>query len=175
MFDSIETPMACLLLCFSVTVALDYHAVQSKLAWGRSTTGPWYAAAALPWFLILTIAGALAWPSRRLGTALAAVLVGSCWIGEQTLLWTRMLPTYSGGASGWEALRRIAKLQPPFLGTATCLIAVAAGSLLLFAAGIATARRSDPVPDPEAIDNGAKPRTTHLDRYASSRLRRVRA
>ena len=126
-----------------MTVALDYHAVQSKLAWGRATTGPWYAAAALPWFLALTIAGALAWPWRRLGTTLAAILVGSCLIGEQALLWTRMLPAYSGGASGWEALRRIAQLQPAFLGTATGLSALVAGSLFLLAAAIAIAHRPD--------------------------------
>jgi hypothetical protein len=157
-FESIGTPMACLLLCLSVTAALDYHAVQSKLAWGQSTTGPWYAAAALPWFLTLTIAGALAWPSRRLGTTLAAVLVGSCLIGEQTMLWTRMLPTYSGGASGWEALRRIAELQPSFLGTATCLITLAAGSLLLIATGIAIARLPNLEREHETTDRVPGPR-----------------
>ena len=171
-FDSIGTPIACLLLCLSVTAALDYHALQSKLAWGRPTTGPWYAAAALPWFLTLTIAGALAWPSRRLGTTLAAVLVGSCVIGEQTLLWTRMLPTYSGGASGWEALHRIARLQPAFLGTTTCLFALAAGSVLLIASGFSIARLPSVVPDPEVV-NGEKRQTPHLNRYAGNR--RLRA
>ncbi|MHC5538599.1 hypothetical protein ACYOEI_10285, partial [Singulisphaera rosea] len=50
-YASSFTPLACAVLCLSVTAALGYHMVQSKLAWGRPTTGPWYASAAIPWFL----------------------------------------------------------------------------------------------------------------------------
>ncbi len=139
-FDSAWTPAACLLFCASITAALGYHVVQSRLAWGQATTGPWYASAGLPWFLALLIAGAMSWPSRRIGVAIALVLVSSCVLGEQTLLWTRMLPAYSGGAAGWEALHRIGQLQPGWLGPATALAAtVAAGSLLL--AALATIAR----------------------------------
>ncbi|MHB1556583.1 MAG: hypothetical protein ACYC61_03765 [Isosphaeraceae bacterium] len=133
-FDSAWTPAACVLLCASITAALGYHVVQSRLAWGQATTGPWYASAGLPWFLALLIAGAMSGPSRRIGAAIALVLVGSCVLGEQTLLWTRMLPAYSGGATGWEALRRIGQLQPGWLGPATALAATVAAGLLLLAA-----------------------------------------
>lgn len=139
-FDSPVTPMACLLLCASITAALGYHAVQSRLAWGQATTGPWYASAGLPWFLALLIAGAMSWPSRRIGAGIALILVGSCVVGEQTLLWTRMLPVYSGGATGWEALRRIGQLQPGLLGPATALAATVAAGLLLVAAVTTIAR-----------------------------------
>lgn len=139
-FDSAWTPLACLLLCASITASLDYHAVQSRLAWGRSTTGPWYASAGLPWFLALGIAGAMCWPSRRLGAAIAAVLVGSCVAGEQTLLSARMLPAYSGGAGGLQALRRVAQLQPAWFGAGTALAATAAAGLLLIAAAATIAR-----------------------------------
>ena len=57
-FDSVWTPLACVLFCSSVTAALGYHAIQSKLAWGTSTTGAWYAAAAFPWFQVLAVGGA---------------------------------------------------------------------------------------------------------------------
>ena len=141
-FDSAWTPLACVLFCSSVTAALEYHAVQSMLAWGQSTTGAWYAAAALPWFQVLVIAGALAWP-RRLGATVAAVLVGSYVACEPTMLWTQMLPTYSGGAAGFGALRRIAQLQPPLLGTFTCLAAASAAGLILIAVGVSIAREFD--------------------------------
>ena len=165
-FDSAWTPLACLLLCASVTAALDYHSLQCRLAWGRSTTGPWYAAAALPWFLALIVSGALAWPSRRLGTAIAATLAGSCVLGEQFLLWTRMLPAYSGGAAGLDALRRIGQLQPTLLGPATALAATAAGGVILLVAAVAIARIPAVGEDPAIeLDPGAAP----LDRLDAHR------
>jgi hypothetical protein len=144
-FDSIWTPMVCVLFCGSVTAALGYHAIQSMLAWGVSTTGAWYAAAAIPWFQVVAVGGALAWPSRP-GRALAALLIGSYVVVEQAMFWRKMLPTYSGGVTGLEALGRIAKLQPPFLGTATCLMALAAAGLLLIAAGVSMVRLANPQP-----------------------------
>jgi hypothetical protein len=140
-FDSPWTPAACVLFCASVTGALGYHAIQSMLAWGNSTTGAWYAAAAFPWFQILAVRGALAWPSF-LGRATAAVLVGSYVVGEQAMIWTKMLPTYSGGARGLEALGRIAQLQPAVLSTATCLTALTGAALLLIGIAASLARLS---------------------------------
>jgi hypothetical protein len=72
-FDSLWTPTACVVFCASVTGALGYHAIQSFLAWGQSTTCAWYTAAALPWFQILAVRGALAWPSNRLAVNRKAV------------------------------------------------------------------------------------------------------
>ncbi len=119
-FDSVWTPTLCVLACASVTAGLGYHAIQSMLAWGNSTTGAWYAAPAFPWFQLVAIAGALSWP-WRLGRAVSALLVGCYVATEQSMLWTQMLRTYSGGAPTWDALRRVAQLQPPLLGTAVCL------------------------------------------------------
>ncbi len=179
-FDSAWTPLACLLLCASVTAALDYHSLQCRLAWGRSTTGPWYAAAALPWFLALVVSGALAWPSRRLGTAIAATLAGSCVLGEQFLLWARMLPAYSGGAVGLDALRRIGQLQPTLLGPATALAASAAGGVILLVAAVAIARIPAVGEDP-AIDSTRGPHRSTVSmpieapRVTPARRRRRRA
>jgi hypothetical protein len=138
-FDSLRTPAICALFCASVTAALLYHAIQSKLAWGESTTGAWYAAAAFPWFQVLVIAGALAWPSI-LGRAIAAALIGSYVAGEQLMIWMRMLPIYTGGAGGWEALGRLEQLQAPFLSRNTCLTAVTGAGFCLIGIGIALAR-----------------------------------
>lgn len=152
-FDSAWTPMACLLICAGATATLGYHALQSKLAWGEGTTQPWYAASAFPWFQVLVVGGALAWPGR-LGPMMAAVLVGSYVVGEQAMIWTSMLPTYSGGAAGWAALGRIAQLQPPALGTATLLAAQGlAGGLaiaIVLAGTIGRRSRSGPSPVPPA-------------------------
>jgi hypothetical protein len=140
-FDSLATPGFCALFCASVTAAVCYHAIQSKLAWGESTTGAWYAAAAFPWFQVVAIAGALAWPGR-LGPALAAALIGSYLVGEQAMIWMQMLPTYSGGATGLEALGRLAQLQPTWLGTAAFLAALSSAGLILVAIGMSIARSS---------------------------------
>jgi hypothetical protein len=144
-FDSPWTPLACLFFCASVNATMGYHALQSTLAWGVCTTQAWYAAAAFPWFQVLVVGGALAWPSR-LGTPLAAALVGTYIVGELAMIWTSMLPTYSGGATRMEALRRIAQFQPLFLATPTLLAAqVVAGSLWISiaVAGVISCRSRD--------------------------------
>jgi hypothetical protein len=82
---------------------------------------------------------------------LVAALVGSYVASEQSMLWTKMLPTYSGGVAGREALRRIAQLQPPFLATATLLAALAVAGLLLVGLGGSIARRPRQEPGPAAV------------------------
>jgi hypothetical protein len=82
---------------------------------------------------------------------LVAALVGSYVVSEQSMLWTKMLPTYSGGVAGWEALRRIAQLQPPFLGTATLVAALAVAGLLLIGLGGSIARRPRQESGPAAV------------------------
>ena len=72
-FRSRTAPVACLVLCLSYTAALSYHMVQSKLARGVSMTNTWYAAATLPWFLVLVAGGALCWPLKRLRPILPAM------------------------------------------------------------------------------------------------------
>jgi hypothetical protein len=129
-FASSTVPIDCAVLCLSFTAALGYHMVQSKLAWGQSTTGPWYACSALPWFLVLAAGGGLSWPIGRLRAALPIALALTCLATEWSVVFGRMLATYSGGASGWVALARIATLQQTMLGTPT-LIAAAVGQAII--------------------------------------------
>ncbi len=117
------TPLLCVALCLSYSAALGYHTVQSYLAWGKPTTCPWYACAALPWFLALAMGGGRSWPVSVVRTAVPLVTAAICLSTEFVVHWGRMLPTYSGGATGLQALRRLAALQPTFLGTLTLVLA----------------------------------------------------
>ena len=121
------------------TVALAYHMVQSKVAWGEPTTCAWYACAGLPWFLALVVVGGFAWVPSRLRAAVPLAVAAVCLAGEFVGAYGQMVPTYSGGATGAEALRRLAALQPPALGTAT-LFAALAGEVLIAAAVVLTLR-----------------------------------
>jgi hypothetical protein len=134
-FRSGAPAIACVVLCLSYTAALAYHVVQSQLAWGRPTTNPWYASAALPWFILLVAAGGMSWPLGRLRAFVPAALLATFVAAEVTVTWGLMIATYSGGASGAQALRRLAALQPAILGTPT-LVAASAGALFLLAAAI---------------------------------------
>jgi len=129
-FDSLSTPLVCLAVCAGYYAALLYHALQSEMAWGRTTTGPWYASPAIPWFLMLVGVGASGWP-RLVAPGFAAAIILLSLAAEQTSWWIQMLPVYSGGAFGWEALGRISSMQVWYLSTATCLASLAA-SLGLF-------------------------------------------
>lgn len=136
----------CTLITLSFTGALAYHMVQSKLAWGEPTTCPWYAGPALPWFLWLVAAGGLSWPYAWARLLIPLGLTGLCVVAEQDMIWNQMIPTYSGGVSGLEALHRLARLQPPILGSTTVLMAESALILLLgtlLALLAASARRRD--------------------------------
>ncbi len=141
-FESARAPAAGLVLCAGFTAALAYHMVQSKLAWGAPTTTAWYACPALPWFLMLVAGGGLAWPLGRFRAAVPVLLTTACLVGESFAVWARMVPTYSGGASGLEALRRLAHLQPPAFGTATLLTA-SIGSWVMLAAAAVVLRATD--------------------------------
>ena len=133
-FVSAWAPAGCLVLVAGYTAGLAYHMVQSKLTWGVSTTNPWYACPALPWFLALAVGGGLAWPlGRRLRPAVPLVLAGAGLAAEFVAVWGVMMPTYTGGASGREALRRLAWLQPGFLGPAT-LASALVGEVVVLAA-----------------------------------------
>lgn len=141
-FRNSATPIACLVLCLSFTAALSYHMVQSKLAQGVSMTNTWYAASTLPWFLVLVAGGALSWPVGRLRPILPAMLATTFLTAESVTLWGRLVPTCSGGADGWEALHRLASLQPALLGTPT-LLAALAGQLVALTFAVALWVRSE--------------------------------
>jgi hypothetical protein len=165
-FGSWQVPAACVVLCLSFTAALAYHAVQSKLAWGHTTTCPWYACPALPWFLAVAVGGGLAWPLGRFRPAVPIVLTAACLAGEASALWGRMVPTYSGGGAGLEALRRLAFLQPPWLGTATLFAALAGELVFLTAAAVAMFRGRGPAPAPGVLRG---PRLARSDRRPGMR------
>jgi len=130
-FRSRAVPAACLVLCVSFTTALAYHMVQSKLARGTSMTNTWYAAATLPWFLLLVGGGGLNWPFARLRPILPLMLAANFVTAELTTIWGRLIPTCTGGATGWGALQRLAELQPAFLGSTTLLAATATEFIVL--------------------------------------------
>lgn len=121
-------------LVASYTAALGYHMVQSKLAWGASSTGPWYASPALPWFLTLVITGAFRWPLvGRLRPAFPLALATASLSAEIVGLFGQMVPTYTGFAPWPVALARLSWLQPSWLGTPT-LVAAAVVEIVALAA-----------------------------------------
>jgi hypothetical protein len=125
---------ACAVLVASYTAALAYHMVQSKLAWGASSTGPWYASPALPWFLTLVVVGGLRWPlGDRLRPAFPLALVGASLAAEFIGLFGQMVPAYTGYAAWPVAFARLSWLQPWWLGSPT-LIAAAAVEVATLAA-----------------------------------------
>jgi hypothetical protein len=137
LFSTAWVPLGCLVLVLSYTAALGYHRVHSALAWGAATTNPWYACPALPWFLALAVAGGLAWTRHSRAALLRAawplLMAGAGLAAEPVAVWGMMVPTYSGGASGFEALSRLASLQPAALGTATFFTAIAAEVVVVVA------------------------------------------
>ena len=173
-FRSARTPVACLALCVGYTAALAMHMVQSTLAWGVASTNSWYACAATPWFLALVAGGALCWPVGRFRFVVPALLAVTFAVAEGILVWGPMVETYSGGAGGMEALRRLARLQPAMFGTAT-LLAAQAGAALLFAGALVAWGRSairEPGREVEAPvgwrEDGAHPRPSKATVAAGS-------
>ena len=159
-FRSATAPAACLTLCLSYTAALSYHMVHTKLAQGVSMTNTWYAAATLPWFLVLVAGGALSWPTRRFRPILPAMLATTFLTAESVTIWARLVPTCSGGVFGWDALERLASLQPAFFGTPTLLAALLAQPVALAVAVVLWARlerRRSPI----AIEPGLTDATAH--------------
>jgi hypothetical protein len=108
-----------LVLCISA--ALGWKIIQSYLAWGIADTNAWYACVALPFFISLAFEGADRW-SRRGATIFGWLMVITYLFAEIFGAFTHMLPTYSGGASGLEAIRRIALFHPGWLGLETIIV-----------------------------------------------------
>lgn len=154
-FVSPVVPALLAVLVAGYSAGLAYHMVQSKLAWGAVTTGPWYACPALPWFLALVAAGGLAWPAGRFRELVPWGLAATGLAGDLVGTWGWMIPTYATGAGDWpEALRRLAVLQPQALGTATLGLALLAEVMavalivLTFRDQAAQARRAAPAYPP---------------------------
>jgi 4-amino-4-deoxy-L-arabinose transferase-like glycosyltransferase len=157
-FRSPATPLLCAFLCAGYTLALAYHMVQSYLAWGKPTTCPWYACAAIPWFLLLAVGGGRCWPAPALRNLVPLGIAAISLATECVVLWTRMIPTYSGGARGWQAVRRLAALHPAWLGTTTLVLA---STLLLAVLGRLLALLAHPPVAPALPSPGPSPRGTY--------------
>ncbi len=116
----------CLALCASYSAALAYHTVQSQLAWGMPTTNPWYAAAALPSFMLLVAGGAFVWPLGRARFFLPLLLALHYLQVESSIILGSMTSLYAAQAEWTTALFRLAFLQPAVLGTTTLYAAIVA-------------------------------------------------
>jgi hypothetical protein len=110
------------LLVLCISIALGWKMIQTYLAWGMSGTNAWYACVGLPFFLSLAYEGAGGW-SRWGAIAFGGLMAVTYLFAEVYGAFTQMLPTYSGGATGLEAIRRIAFFHPSWLGLETIIIA----------------------------------------------------
>lgn len=117
-------PFLCLALCVSYSAALAYHSMQSQLSWRMPTTNPWYAAAALPFFLLLAAAGAYLWPIGRLRFVLPLVIALHYLQTESSVVLGSMTSFYTAQATWTTALARLASLQPAVYGTPTLHCAI---------------------------------------------------
>lgn len=113
----------CVAACGSYTAALSYHMLHCRLAWNESVVNPWYGAAAMPWFFLLLTCGAMGWPGRTVKYAMPWHLLWLFTATEAAGVFGSMVRAYSGGAWGGEALRRLASLQPAWLGVPTLVVA----------------------------------------------------
>lgn len=173
-FSDLRMPAACAVLVASYTMALGYHMVQSKLAWGQWSTGAWYASAAMPWFLTLVVLGLMRWPlSGTLRAAGPLALVAVSIAGEALGVFGRMVPFYTGHARWPLDAQRLASLQPGWLGLPTMAVAmavkvVALAMLVLTLRDDARAERSESratIP----IDRAGRGGLERIDEYDDSR------
>jgi hypothetical protein len=105
------------------------------------TTNPWYAALAIPWWMIVLCAGASTIPRRWGRLALLWSMPILCFVAEFYGLLAKMIPFYSATSFGEESLRRLATLHPAGMGMDAVFTAAAVGVGLLIAL-IAIAVRS---------------------------------
>ena len=117
---------AAVVLC--VHAGLMVHATESYAAWGgRVFTNSWYAAVAVPWWLVLLGCGGLSlpWPRVRRAVMLGVPVV---FVATETFgLLARMLPAYYAAPPlSSLALRRMASLHPIWLGPPTFIAAATA-------------------------------------------------
>jgi hypothetical protein len=121
-----------LLLLAFVETGLMYHAAESYSAWsGKIATNPWYAALAIPWWMIVLCAGASTVPRRWDRLALIWAMPILCFGAELYGLLVKMIPFYSATSLGEEALWRLVTLHPAGMGMGAVLTAMAVGAGLL--------------------------------------------
>jgi hypothetical protein len=111
-----------LAICVCMSVGLLDHGVVSAITYGATSTGPWYAELAMPWFLALVLSAALTWRPTRLGYTLAMLIPILFVVTELNGLWTLMIPAYSHKSLSLSALHRLSSLHPRILGTPTLFV-----------------------------------------------------
>jgi hypothetical protein len=109
-----------------------YHAAESFSAWsGLITTNPWYAALAIPWWLIVLCAGASTVPIRWARLVLLGAMPILCLGTEVYGLLSKMIPFYAATSLGKEALSRLATLHPMGMGICAVVGDAVIGAALL--------------------------------------------
>ena len=117
----------------NVHLGLMLHATESYAAWGgRVFTNPWYAAVAVPWWLVLLGCGGLSVPWGFVRRMVMLGVPAVCLTTEAVGVFTRMLPAYyAAPAMSALGLRRMATLHPAALGPGTFVGAVIAATVLV--------------------------------------------
>ncbi len=136
----------CAFVLAGVAAGLAFHSVQSMSAWGWASTNAWYAAVGIPWILCLLYQGILGLRPAALRLGVGLLLPLSYLGAELGGLVLRMVPTYSGGAGGREAVRRIAGVHPAWLSPEVGIAALVLAMVLVVGAGASAVRefrRSD--------------------------------
>jgi hypothetical protein len=116
-FKSASSVPLAIVLSLCVLAGMTLHSIESIIAWGASETVPWYAALAMPWLLIAFAASALAWRKTRLGFAIAFIPPGFLVVIEFFEEVNKMIRAYADESPGIDAIRRLATLHPPALGS----------------------------------------------------------
>lgn len=118
-----------LLLIGWVSAGLTWHMLHSHTAWGVVTTNSWYACMAFPFMLIMAYEGAFHWKdsvSIFCGWGISVLYIFTEFFG----IVFKMLPQYSGGARGLNAIQRIALFHPGWLGVNTIFLLLIGIALL---------------------------------------------
>jgi len=125
--DDARLALRCSLLVLSMSGAMAWHMMLGMVTRGKDATwtNPWYACYVFPFALCIVILGARQISHRAslcCGAMIAASYLSCEWLG----LYREMLPTYSGGTQGFDALARIAQVHPAYMQTSALVIAFSA-------------------------------------------------
>jgi len=121
-------------LCVCFAVALCWHGIQSQAAWGTTSTNVWYAAAAFAWWIMVIYCGAMGWPGGWWKYVIPLHLAWLFVLTQAVGIFGAMVRMYANVGLGAEALRRLASLQPGWLGTGTLVGASTLCAILIIAA-----------------------------------------
>ncbi len=118
-FKQKDFTLRCFLLVCCISIGLYWHMLHSYVAWeGVITTNPWYACMGFPFALALAYEGVNRL-NAKFGIIYGWLIVFTYFFSETSGMLTKMIPHYSGGIHSIEALQRIAKFHPAWLGLTT--------------------------------------------------------